>query len=51
MINLDDPRLHPRPAAIVRRPQVDRRVALDTILPLINIPVVSGPGTLLSEGS
>ena len=30
-------------------PQAGRRIALDTILPLINIPVVSGPGTLLSE--
>ena len=49
MVNLDDPVFTLDPLQLFADPQIARRVALDTILPLINLPVVSGPGVLLSE--
>lgn len=49
VVSLDDPGFTLDPLQLFADPQVARRIALDTILPLINIPVVSGPGVLLSE--
>ena len=49
VVSLDDPGFTLDPLQLFADPQVARRIALDTILPLINIPVVSGPGVLLSK--
>lgn len=49
LITLDDPRFTLDPLRLFSDPHKARRITLDTILPLLNIPVVSAPGTLLAE--
>ncbi|ETB46501.1 hypothetical protein O981_27850, partial [Mycobacterium avium 10-5560] len=49
LISLDDPRFTLDPLRIFTDPHRARSITLDTILPLLNIPVVSAPGVLLAE--
>lgn len=49
LISLDDPRFTLDPLRIFADPHRARSITLDTILPLLNIPVVSAPGVLLAE--
>lgn len=49
LISLDEPRFTVDPLRIFADPHKARSITLDTILPLLNIPVVSAPGVLLAE--
>lgn len=49
LINLDRPRFTLDSLRVFEDPNRARSVTLDTILPLLNIPVVSPPGVLLAE--
>lgn len=49
LISLDDPHFTLDPLRIFTDPHRARSITLDTILPLLNIPVVSAPGVLLAE--
>ncbi|BBN50918.1 ATP-binding protein [Mycobacterium avium] len=49
LISLDDPDFTLDPLRIFTDPHRARSITLDTILPLLNIPVVSAPGVLLAE--
>ncbi|MBY0285697.1 MAG: ATP-binding protein [Mycobacteriaceae bacterium] len=49
VISLDVPKFTLDPLRIFADPHRARSITLDTILPLLNIPVVSAPGVLLAE--
>lgn len=49
LINLDCPHFTLDSLRIFADPYKARRITLDTILPLLNIPVVSSPGVLMAE--
>jgi hypothetical protein len=49
LISLDEPHFTLDPLRIFADPHKARSITLDTILPLLNIPVVSAPGVLLAE--
>lgn len=49
LISLDEPRFTLDPLRVFADPHRARSITLDTILPLLNIPVVSAPGVLLAE--
>ncbi|MDT5085355.1 MAG: hypothetical protein QOJ61_2398, partial [Mycobacterium sp.] len=49
LVNLDNPRYTLDSLRIFTDPHKARRITLDTILPLLNIPVVSSPGVLMAE--
>jgi hypothetical protein len=49
LVNFDDPRFTLDSLRLFADPHKARRITLDTILPLFNIPVVSSPGVLMAE--
>lgn len=49
LIDVDKPQFTLDSLRIFTDPQRARRITLDTILPLLNIPVVSPPGVLMAE--